>query len=158
MDLKEKFNASGPLKKIAAGVGVLVVAFAALWLGSSTSGGGPSNGGDKLFYSVDDGATWFEDSADLVPPFDHNGKPACQVFVYSVDGGKSQFAGYLQRFNAAAKKQLNQNANTPRSIGGMEVKKPGPKESWVARNTKAGVDVVNVKGPGGQGEIELVTP
>lgn len=146
--------------KITIAAGLLVIALAIFWWGSGGASGvgGSSSDPALAFYSVDDGATWFKDSADRVPPFQHEGKTADQVVLFTADGGKTKFAGYLQRFSTEVKKQLDAGVKVPRTITGLEVKKPGAKGVWVARNSKAGMDVVNVKSPSGSGEVEEVSP
>ena len=158
MDLRERLN-SGNVPKISAAVaGVLVLALLIFWFTAGESGGASSRSEAQAFYTVDDGASWFEASAALVPPFQHEGKTACEVFVYSADGGKTEKAGYLQRVQAAAKKQLEANEKMPRSIHMMEVKAVGAGGTWVPQNSKAGMDIVNIKPPAGQAEIVVVTP
>ena len=49
------------------------------------------------WYTVDDGATWFQDDAERIPPFDHDGKPAMRLHLFTCDGGKTTFVGYLQK-------------------------------------------------------------
>ena len=49
------------------------------------------------FYTVDDGETWFVDDADKLTPFDRAGKPAVLVHLYTCDGGRNPFVGYLER-------------------------------------------------------------
>src|SRR5579862_9516141 len=39
----------------------------------------------QVYYSDDDGVTWFSDSPSLIPPFDHNGKEAVRCFLSKVD-------------------------------------------------------------------------
>ena len=51
----------------------------------------------KDFYTDDDGATWFADDVDKLTPFDHGGRPAVLAHVFTCDGGRTKFVGYLER-------------------------------------------------------------
>lgn len=139
MGFRESLNQKPAL--IASVVGVLVVAVLFL-LGKQIVGGGdPRLGSGKAFYSVDDGQTYFSYDSSNIAPFDYSGKTAVQAFVYSADGGKTRFVGYLQRFTPAGKqkmiekrKQIEQSKGLPTLdrdlLENTEVKKPGDK-SWV---------------------------
>jgi hypothetical protein len=108
---------------------------------------------DKSWYTTDDGKTWFADDKRRIPPFDHGGKPAVRCWVYTCDNGKTSFAGYLERFQPAAKKKLD--ALTSKTAGaaaaapgeieqlltsGLEVKKPGG-ESWVLSASPSAIPI-----------------
>src|SRR4051812_6998464 len=43
------------------------------WGGGPTGGAAPA-GSSKVYFSDDDGTTFFADTTDKLPPFDHNGK------------------------------------------------------------------------------------
>jgi hypothetical protein len=135
---------------------------------SSSSGASGTRG--QLYYTTDDGATTFAAPANLIPPFDHNGKQAVRAVVFSGDGGRTTFVGYLQRYSAAAKQQMEAAKQAPKPGGKMvmsapkqnvamiEVKKPGDK-NWVDQSSPAGVAVTRVTAPaGGAGTPEIVTP
>jgi hypothetical protein len=125
----------------------------------------------QSYYSVDDGATFFEAPADLVPPFEHQGKTAVRAAVFTCDGGKTRFVGYLERYPAAAKRQIeaaqqalkngDRNAAPPAAaFAQVEVKKPGAGGTWVARSAgPAAAQILHVKPqPGSTGTPEPVTP
>jgi hypothetical protein len=59
-----------------------------------------------LFFTTDDGKTFFPLAATNRPPFVHEGKPAYQAHVYSCDGGKTAFVGYLSKFSPIADEPL----------------------------------------------------
>jgi hypothetical protein len=116
--------------------------------------------GDKTFFTDDDGQTWFLDFVYLTPPFDHNGKTAVRAMIYSYDHGNRTFCAYLMRYTPDAKKRLDDAiaqaasaGKSPSSVGlftdrelnssGVEVKAPGPGNSWVVRGTPAGADAMN---------------
>jgi hypothetical protein len=60
--------------------------------------------GPKSWYTIDDGKSWFADSANKVVPFEHQGKQAYRCFVWSCDGGKTQFVSHLERLSAAGRR------------------------------------------------------
>lgn len=158
MGLRESLNGEkGPKIGAAVAGGAILIAIV-VWFASSGNSATATRRDAMAFYTVDDGATWFKDVADRVPPFQHDGKTAYRVFIYTTDGGVTQKAGYLQRYNAAAKKMFDAKAEMPISISSLEVKAPGAAGAWVSRNTKAGMEIVNVKPLGTKGDIEFVIP
>src|SRR5580700_11847641 len=50
----------------------------------------------EMFYSDDDGQTYFKDSIYKLAPFDHNGRIA-NIAIVCTDGTRN-FVGYLERF------------------------------------------------------------
>lgn len=110
---------------------------------------------NKSYFSADDGATFFVDDANKVPPFDHNGKPAYRCMVYSKDGGKTLFVGYLLRYSpdAKAKFEAALKSNDPGKsmhegtilAASAEVKAPGQSE-WVSATSPAAAAIMNPAG------------
>ena len=146
---------------------VLVVAFTA-WRGSAAPAGASGVAAAQAFYSSDDGATFFTAPADLIPPVEWEGKTAVRAQVFTSDGGKTKFVGYLERYSPAAKAQLEKSRDALKrgdknagpagpAAGDVEIKKPGAANKWVTRRGPAAADVLNVKGPGG-GTPEPVAP
>ncbi len=97
---------------------------------------------NSRFYSDDDGRTWFIDSSTQIPPFDHDGKSACEAEVYRCGTGKI-FVAYLQKY---ADKQRNEIESTaarhPEQLAGllqapMLVKKPGD-STWLLPDAPGG--------------------
>jgi hypothetical protein len=84
----------------------------------------------KAYFTVDDGKTFFEAPAQ-VPPFTYHGREAVRAVVYSCDGGKTRFVGYLLRHppeeKAAAEVILARGGRMPPG----EVKRPGDAE-WAS--------------------------
>ncbi len=127
-------------------VAVLVV-LAIFWLASGSSSG-PSEP-TRAFYTVDDGATWFPDSIDKIPPFEYQGKQAVRAYVFRCPDGK-EFVGYLERYNDQAKaildrfredraagRQITNSQEVARAeMGGKQVKRPNDK-NWVVLNPMA---------------------
>jgi hypothetical protein len=54
-------------------------------------------------FTTDDGATYFVDASDPIPPFDHNGKLAVMAHVARQDSGSALKVIYLERFTPDAK-------------------------------------------------------
>lgn len=102
MGVREQMTRKPVMGGVAAGVLALVavaVLVKAYW---------PERQADlsRAFYTTDDGATWFEDSALKVAPFDHEGKPAVVAHVYSYAGGSKQFCAYVAKFTPEGKERL----------------------------------------------------
>lgn len=101
----------------------------------------------KIWFSDDDGKTWFVDDESRIPPFSHNGKPAYRAYVYTCDGGKTQFVAFLARFTPAGKARIQraQAMHEPLDIrqarlspaSGLEVKKPGQTQWLRASDLRA---------------------
>jgi hypothetical protein len=132
---------------IAVGIGVIV---------SNLKGQGPPGYAHYAFYSDDDGASYFEDSNQLVPPFDHGGKLAYRAHVFTYDGGKTKWVGYLEGYTSEARPRIvkihalmdklakDPHAKPPPpdqdpmyvipeiSHKGLVIKQPGKDNKWVS--------------------------
>lgn len=87
--------------------------------------------GEYRFFTDDDGETWFASDTKEQPPFDHNGKEAVCVFLYSCDGGNTKQVAYLLKFDPNAPP-----SRIPESPPGQMVKRKGdtkwvPMADWV---------------------------
>ncbi|HEV7299985.1 MAG TPA: hypothetical protein VGN72_11520 [Tepidisphaeraceae bacterium] len=129
--------------------------------GSTTSDAFEGN----MFFSVDDGKTWFPADAKNVPPFDHEGKPAVLAHVF--DCGGTEFVGYLERYTPQAREVVvasrNFDATTadgssppafaaalPRAqTEGRQLKRPGEKDWTSGSNLPAINQIMQVKCPEG---------
>lgn len=103
--------------------------------------------GPQAYYTVDDGKTFF--AAKLqAPPIEHGGQQAVRAMVFSSDGGKTKFVGYLMRFTPQGKAAADLALSDPKyrggPLGGQEVKRPGDAQ-WVAGGN-LGKPVAPVKG------------
>jgi hypothetical protein len=107
----------------------------------------------SLFFSDDDGQSYFKDSVYKFPPFDRDGKPANEAIVI-LDRG-SKVVGYLVRYTPAAQKKLTDRYSADVSnhisdkeiqhdvltymhdpdifLRGQECKLPGPNNNWMPR-------------------------
>jgi hypothetical protein len=131
------------------GIVVLVIIYLIFYTLGGTSGGAtPST---KSWYTVDDGATYFADNADRLPPFDHDGKPAVRCRVFTCDHGAHKFVAYLERYMPEAQKRLAAQADKSvgreeTDISGMEVKPPMTGEkAWIRKIDPRAADVMNPK-------------
>jgi hypothetical protein len=109
-------------------VGAIVLAIVIFFLTrepSRTDLGRPDS--VQAWYTDDDGLTVFPDSANKVPPFDHNGKKAYACRVWSCDGGVTKIVPYVLRYKPEAKKaleaayaEIRAGKGDPRSIAALE--------------------------------------
>jgi hypothetical protein len=92
--------------------------------------------GQHLYFTDDDGETWFVGDNKKQPPFDHNGKEAVCVFLYTCDDGKTKNVSYLLKFDSSVSgnpKDDPEPSNTPQiPVGapGALVKRKGDTK-WV---------------------------
>jgi hypothetical protein len=135
MSIRENLNKNPKLGAgIAAAAVILGVAAMAMQLS-----GGRGGGSGEAFYTTDDGANWFDDDADKLPPFQHKGKEAVRAHVFKCTDGKT-YVNHLERFTpdrqklaqAAAEASRNNQPPPPPPAAarqtanwGLEVKKPG---------------------------------
>jgi hypothetical protein len=138
--IRETLNRN-PIITTGATIGIILIAIIYIVYSLWPKGGGDFIPPAKTFYSVDDGATWFEESAEKVPPFTHNGKEAVRAHVFVCNDGTT-FVGYLERYNAEGKAKLDKVMASAK--GGKypperfeidethkEYKKPGARNKWI---------------------------
>ena len=132
MGIRETLNRNPGISAGAVG-GVIVLALIYIvynWYTSGIASSLPS-APTKAWYTVDDGKSYFADSAERVPPYEYQGKTAVLCHVFTCDKGKTPFVGYLQRYTARAKKLREQMIVKKTTVGmeelsinGIEVKPP----------------------------------
>jgi hypothetical protein len=100
----------------------------------------------QVYYSDDEGVTWFPDSASRIPPYDHNGKQAVRCYVFNA-GGKD-FAGYLKKFTPELISRIKQNlpSGDAEMMAGTLIKRPG-NSPWVASNDPTAQAIMNPTDP-----------
>lgn len=170
MGLREAINRNPAVSAVV--IGLLLLAFAGYALQWGLSDRlDPLAGSGRAFYSIDDGKTFFTASSDLIAPFQHEGKQAVQAMVYTADGGKTRFVGYLMRFTPRGAEQLKamrakSESGRPTLPGldlelqkNTEVKRPGD-GAWVRLSDIAAAGrIMNVEAPRQPGQLaEPVDP
>jgi hypothetical protein len=135
MGVRESVNKLNP--KVAASIccAMIAVAGGIVWWASRES---PVGVGPTVFYTVDDGKTFFLDAANRTVPFaTPDGKEAVRAFVFRAEG-KEPYVGYLQKFSPEASKRYTGEgfAEFMRSLRDDEVffKSPG-ESSWHQRGS-----------------------
>jgi hypothetical protein len=160
--LREKLNENPGFTTAATAV---IIVGALIFVGMSfMRGGSDSAMTNQTWFSVDDGATYFAADRSNLPPFDHEGKQAVRAWLFTCDGGKNIFVGYLERYTPAAKKQLEEirsksGGMMPMEVEarmGVEIKKPGT-GTWVLQTDPRSAAIIDVKCPDGSTDtLELV--
>lgn len=122
----------------------------------------------KVWFTNDDGKTWFAADAAKKAPFDHDGKPAVMCFVYTCDGGKTKWVSHLLRYTAESKKRISEAAAKlgvpeekiePGAMA-MEVKEAGTGGTgWVSTMDGQAAQIMELRCPdGSKGNITEVDP
>jgi hypothetical protein len=141
-------------------VAAAIIAALVFWF--RPSGSSESN---KAWFSVDDGKTFFADDASNLPPFDHQGKPAVQCFIYRIGKGEPWVA-YLMRLTPEGKQVQEKQMRGERLAAeerekrshNIEVKRPGTGD-WVKMDDPRAMAIVEVRPPEGlKGNIEPLDP
>ncbi len=170
MGLRETLNEN---PRITTGITVAIFVRVLAWIlwprGGAASGGGGGGGGvvTQMFYTIDDGKTWFADDAKKIPPFTKDGKDAVRAAVYQCDG--KTFVNHMERYTPEGQKQLaalyakgdgaaatDPSAFEAANETGLEVKSPGDKE-WVKITSPKAPAVMKPKCAEG-GELRVVRP
>jgi len=138
---------------LTAGVVVLAIGFFA-WPRFRSS----AQPGAQLFFSDDDGASYFIGAPNQVPPFDHHGKTAVVAVVYRCGASGRPFVAYLMKYG------FDETQDGPRVVQistPILVKRPHDSE-WTATGGKTAQQGAAIMTPvcpkGESGEITLVTP
>jgi hypothetical protein len=153
---------------VGAMIGVIVLAIA--WILYYCFGGAATTG--QLYYTVDDGLTYFADDADRLSPYDHKGKQAVRCFVYKCGENGTPFVAYLERYTADGLKLRQQQMKdknidpTEPETGAslLEVKAPAsrknaPTRDWVKDTDPRARAIETVACPdGSKNRIILVVP
>lgn len=157
MGVRETINQSKGAKIAVAAVVLLTIGY----LGFRAVRGSSAQKFEN-FFTTDDGATWFPDSAEKLAPFDHNGKQAVQCFVYKAGPSGKPWVSHLQRYTAEGLKQAKEKISGATGPTGpmmgfsamqkatVEVKKPltGDK-GWVPITDPRAAAIIDVKPPDG---------
>ena len=174
MGLRETLNRN---PAITTGVTIAIIIAALIWIFTMNFGGRPNVGVQtQSYFTTDDGATWFADDVQQLPPFQKDGKDAVRVYIFKCSDGKP-FIAYLERYTPEAKRiiteaRARQKANpqdmmameaqySPQVQNGTEVKKPQDPGRWVqpVRDHMAYTKVVQINCPDGKTDsLEPVLP
>jgi len=140
--------------KVAIGGGVVIVILAIGLVVAQVLAGRHKypSGPPQAYYTVDDGKTFFADSTDKVPPFDHEGQPAVTAYVYQCGGQK--FVGYMERFTPKFHDYVVAHGRTPEAARyGRELKRPG-EPNWLPSGDLVKVaQIEDVKCPNGGTDV-----
>lgn len=164
MGLREIINRS-PKAGVAVAALAVVGAVAVAVLGSAGRGPRPVGEG-RAFFTIDDGKTWFADSATNPSPFTKDGKTAYRVLVWRC-GSSAPFASHLYRSGELQSPGDTRRPAPALSIGrtqqpmsgsSVQVKRPGS-STWVAANTVEGESITRPQCPDGSTNgLEAVEP
>jgi hypothetical protein len=110
------------------------------------------------WYTEDDGQTWFRADLNKLTPFDHNGKQAYRCFVWTCDGGKTQFVSHVQRYKPAvlrmyATKGTIELWEVP--PGGVEVKPALSTAGWADASLPEAQPIITPRCPGARGQTPV---
>jgi hypothetical protein len=61
----------------------------------------------RAYFTVDDGASYFEDDATHVPPFQHDGKEAVRAHVYRCGETGRAFVGWMEKYSPQTKDKID---------------------------------------------------
>lgn len=110
MALRESISKNPTVVMGLAGAAIAIALGAILW--QAATAGSASSSSDqtspKVYFTTDTTsgpaaiAAMFADSADKLPPFDHNGKPAVRVRVWTTDGGTTRYVSHYERYTPKA--------------------------------------------------------
>jgi hypothetical protein len=117
MALRESMNQKPAIATVAAIV--VIIAFSLVIYFEKSSGAPKSGALTTAFYTVDDGATYYPDDINKIPPYDNNGHEAVRAYVYRCGNGKP-FVAYLEAFTPDAKKAIEASGSGP-AFGGAEL-------------------------------------
>lgn len=166
MNIREWLNNNPRITTAVTAIVIVLAVIVIVWNRSSQESG-PSSG-YRVYYSDDDGKTWFADDWQKVPPFDHNGRQAVRAHVFRIGTGEP-FVGYLEKFDARAQKILNDFYDDPANRGkfynerhtlearNILVKRPGPEHKWVhvEQDREQAYRIKTITGPAGETAEEL---
>jgi hypothetical protein len=122
------------------------------------------------YYTTDDGATWFTDRMDKIPPFKKDGKDAVRAYVYRDASGK-EFVSHMERYTPEAvralaaletmppeQRGLEDPASLAGGLDGIEVKRPKD-TTWVRGSEQRAQQIMQPRSPDGKRDgLQYVAP
>ena len=149
MSLRDKLNKNGKLATIGATLVIVIALVVVIWLAMPRHSSQPRG----VYFTVDEGKSYYTESLESVPPLTKDGKEAVQALVFKCGWG-SPFVGYLQKFTPEMKKRLEEAIAAKTDLhpavlfAGRLVKKPGDKD-WTASDNPHYQDIAIVRCPSG---------
>jgi hypothetical protein len=115
-----------------------------------------------MWYTTDDGKTFFADDADRISPFEHNGKQAYRCYVWTCDGGKTKFVSHLERHKPSiwrARQAEGRVRPEDLTMSPFDVKPPLSGEGgWMDFSSPGGERIRTPRCPSGGGAPQPVGP
>jgi hypothetical protein len=110
----------------------------------------------QVYFTADDGKSWFAASASNIPPWDYQGQPAVAAYVFQCNG--KRFVGYMERFSTKYHDAVVAHGFTAEAMRyGRELKRPG--SNWVpSGDLRIEANIEDVKCPDGNATPEIVEP
>jgi hypothetical protein len=104
--------------------------------------------GSLVWYTTDDGKSWFPESALKLPPFDHEGKKAYRCYVFACKDG-AEYVSHLERLPADLKKRMDAGGPVdPMMTVHVEVKDPGTGETgWIRQTDPKASEIMSPRCP-----------
>ena len=153
MDIREKLNQNSRLTTAVTAAIVILAVIIVIWQLMPQKK--VKDKYTEMFFTTDDGKSYFVDDVRNVPPYTKGGKEAVQAQVVRCGSGKP-FVGFLIRYDAEAKAKLEEAkakgevpADLARSMDShIEYRKPGGEE-WYKWPSDGWSQASDVKCPDG---------
>jgi hypothetical protein len=147
MGLREQMNKKPALT---GGVVIGVIVIAAAWLVHWHGAGSGVVVRNQIYFSDDDGKSYYSDAMTNLAPYTHNGRDAVIAHVFQI-GSNPPFIAYLEKFTDDMKAQMSQQPPPDvDSDAGTLVKRPGDKD-WELVTDSAGRTIrLSIVPPAGQ--------
>lgn len=158
MSVRQKLNEH---PRIAAALGAAIIVAGLCVIALQIFGDRPQTVDAKVFFSDDDGATWFAVDGDKIPPIDHNGRPAYRAWVCKCEKSGKIFVNHLERYTDADRQKIEEGGglHKPATVNiHPEIKKPGAQD-WVAADKPLAYEKIKeVACPDGSPVAQIVRP
>lgn len=119
-----------------------IAAFVFFSRGDSESG----SSGDEVWFTTDDGKTWFAMPSSTLAPAEKDGKTAVRAHVFVCEGEK--YVGYLERLSPDAARRIKSGMFDPMLSAAIEVKAPGTGDTgWLRISDPAAAGLMQPKCP-----------
>ncbi|MDL5045306.1 hypothetical protein QQ054_04530 [Oscillatoria amoena NRMC-F 0135] len=102
MGIRQALNENPKLAVVA----VVVIIGIAVFMITFSMPKPPAPESAKVFYTADDGATYFVDSVTLHPPFERNGRQVVRAFVFACEGSPEPKVGYMMMYSPEGRAKL----------------------------------------------------